>query len=179
MGAVYLGSNNMKNELIQGVQWLNLKVIDDERGSVLHMVRTNTLGVSGFGEIYFSELKPNVVKGWKIHHSMTQRLTVPIGLVRFVLVDAREGSLTRGRSVNYIVGRPENYGLLIIPPGIWYAFENLSISSSLVANCADKIHDPIESTTRSLDSEVEGVGWIGLQTQTSLSCTNNDGPSLL
>jgi dTDP-4-dehydrorhamnose 3,5-epimerase len=146
---------------ISGVEWRPLRVFADDRGAVLHMVRADAPGFSGFGEVYFSELRPGVTKGWKLHLRMTQRLAVPVGRIRFVLFDARPDSPTTGRIMTCISGRPDRYGLLIIPPGIWYGFENLSEGPALLANCADLIHDPAESRILPLDTPEIPFDWKG------------------
>ena len=61
---------------LAGVEWRPLRVIADDRGAVLHMVRADAPGFAGFGEVYFSELRPGVTKGWKLHLRMTQRLAI-------------------------------------------------------------------------------------------------------
>lgn len=149
----------MKINTISGVEWSHLKCLEDDRGAVLQMVRSDHLGPTGFGEIYFSQLNPGITKGWKMHYRMTQRLTVPSGLVRFILYDAREGSVTHGNTVSQVIGRPDHYGLLRVPPGIWYAFQNLKHTPAIVANCADLIHDPTESTTMPLHNSIIEFNW--------------------
>jgi dTDP-4-dehydrorhamnose 3,5-epimerase len=146
----------MQSTIIDGVIWQQLKIIEDDRGAVLHMVRSDNIGGDGFGEIYFSELKFGVIKGWKMHYRMTQRLSVPFGLVRFHLFDGRKDSMTYGSKLSLVIGRPNFYGLLRIPPGIWYAFENIEENISIVANCADMIHDPGESTTLPINDRTLG-----------------------
>lgn len=149
----------MKTDTISEVEWSQLKCIADDRGAVLHMVRSDSLGQTGFGEIYFSLLNLHITKGWKMHYRMTQRLTVPFGLVRFALYDAREDSVTRGNIVSRLIGRPDDYGLLKIPPGVWYAFQNVGQTIAVVANCADIIHDPSESTTMPLNNSTIRFNW--------------------
>ena len=130
---------------IAGVGWRPLPVISDDRGAVLHMLRADSPEFTTFGEAYFSELRPKVVKGWKLHLRMTQRLVVPVGRIRFVIFDNRPDSPTRGTVMEVQSGRPDHYGLLTIPPGLWYGFQNVGACDALIANCADMMHDPAES----------------------------------
>ena len=144
---------------IEGVTARSLKVISDERGALLHMLRVDSPLYNKFGEIYFSEINPGVVKGWKRHLRMHQRLVVPIGKVKFVLYDDRGESPTFGKRATYILGRPDAYQLLLIPPGVWYGFRGMDSRPSLIANCPDMPHDPAEIELAALDSTTVPYQW--------------------
>ena len=80
---------------IEGVRLSPLKIIDGEKGSVLHAMKQDDPGFEGFGEAYFSTVIKGAVKGWKRHTRMTLNLVVPFGSIRFVIYDDRENSITR------------------------------------------------------------------------------------
>src|SRR5436853_7887070 len=84
-----------------------LRVIGDERGAVLHMLRADSPVFTKFGEVYFSEVKSGSVKAWKRHRHMTQRLTVPVGRVLFAVFDNRAESSDPHKVVEYEIGRPD------------------------------------------------------------------------
>ena len=130
---------------IDGVRLEPLRVIGDERGAVLHVLRVDSPWFHGFGEVYVSEILPAVQKGWKRHRRMTQYIAVPSGRVRFAFFDARGDSPTSGETWSCELGRPDAYALLIIPPGLWYAWRGVAAYPSLLVNCADLPHDPLES----------------------------------
>lgn len=142
-----------------GVVLQPLKVIEDERGAVMHMLRADSPLFCRFGEVYFSEVNPGIVKAWKRHSRMTQHFAVPVGRIRFVLYDDRTGSPTKGILSEIELGRPDAYRLLIIPPGIWYGFTGLADRPSIVANCADLPHDPQESENREQGSALIPYDW--------------------
>ena len=127
---------------IDGVLVTALRQIVDERGAVLHHMRSDAPEFTIFGECYFSEMVPGAVKAWKRHREQTQHLAVPIGRVRFVLYDDREPSPTLGEIQVVELGRPDDYNRLCIPRGLWYGFTCLSDRPALIANCADRPHDP-------------------------------------
>ena len=133
---------------IDGIHLIELKQIVDERGAVLHMIRSDMPQFSNFGEIYFSVVNPGVVKAWKRHKKMTQHFAVPVGRVRLVLFDDRPDAGSYGRIEEYILGRPDRYFLVRIPPMVWYGFQGISERPALVANCTDIPHDPDESEQR-------------------------------
>jgi dTDP-4-dehydrorhamnose 3,5-epimerase len=144
---------------IEGVRIFPLRQIPNERGDVLSMVRADWPHFEGFGEIYFSEVLPGAVKAWKRHRLMTQNITTPVGRVRLVIFDDRPGSATCGVFEEIVIGRPDHYSLIRIPPGIWYGFQGLAETTSLLANMTDIPHDPTEAETRSPTEQIVPYIW--------------------
>jgi dTDP-4-dehydrorhamnose 3,5-epimerase len=120
-----------------------LERIADERGAVLHMLRSTDPHFSRFGEIYFSTVYPGVVKAWKNHRRMTSNYACIHGRIKIVLFDDREGAATRGNVMEVVVG-PDEHALVVIPPGIWHGFQGMAEPVSILANCATEPHDPAE-----------------------------------
>ena len=131
--------------LISGVTFTELRQVSDERGALLHMLRCDDAEFSRFGECYFSEVLPGAIKAWKRHRMQTQNLAVPVGRIRMVIYDNREGSGTRGQLQELQLGRPDAYLRVQIPPGLWYGFACIGDAPALLANCTDFPHDPTES----------------------------------
>ena len=129
--------------MIDGVLLFPLRTIPGDQGMVLHMLRSDAAHFTRFGEAYFSTVNPHAVKAWKRHRRMEQNLAVPVGKVRFVIYDDREGSPTRGTVAAIDIGE-SRYALLRIPAGLWYGFSGLSVTPALIANCPDLPHDPTE-----------------------------------
>jgi len=127
--------------MIYGVQLSDLRIIADERGGVLHMLKSTDRTFAGFGEVYFSTIVRGHRKDWRRHHAATSQLAVPLGIVCFALYDDRSTSLSRGTTWDVTLGQ-HNYQLLTIPPGIWFAFHNVGSSDALIANCSSIPHDP-------------------------------------
>ena len=61
--------------MIDGVKIIEKKVITDDRGKILHMMRVDDDNFDKFGEIYFSYVNPNQIKAWHIHKKMTLNYT--------------------------------------------------------------------------------------------------------
>jgi len=129
--------------MIDGVKLTQLKQLLDERGKVMHMLRADSDGFSGFGEIYFSCVYPGAVKAWHLHKRMTLNYAVPHGNIKFVLYDDRENSPTRGELQEIFLG-PDNYCLVTVPPRVWNGFKGIGPAMAIVANCASIPHDPAE-----------------------------------
>jgi dTDP-4-dehydrorhamnose 3,5-epimerase len=138
------------NSLIEGLFITPLKIIRDERGAVMHMLRSDSPHFKTFGEIYFSVVNPGVTKGWKRHKQMEQNFAVPQGNMKFVFIDHRENSSTKNAKLEIVIGS-ENYQLISVPPMIWYSFACVGNQSAMITNCASIPHDPNESETLPLD----------------------------
>ena len=144
---------------MDGVVAFPLKQIEDERGAVLHMMRSDSSYFSKFGEIYFSIVNPGAVKAWKCHRAMTQRFAVPLGRIRLVVSDDRVDSPSKGQVEEIILGRPDRYYLICIPPMIWYGFQGISEMPALLANCSDMPHDPNESEQLPVSNDYISYNW--------------------
>lgn len=120
-----------------------LRQIVDERGKVMHMLRSDSKIFEAFGEIYFSVVNPGAIKAWKLHRDMTLNLAVPHGYIKLVLYDMRPESPSNGTIQEILLGA-DNYSLVKIPPEIWNGFQSISKTISIVANCATLPHNPGE-----------------------------------
>jgi dTDP-4-dehydrorhamnose 3,5-epimerase len=145
--------------MIDGIRIKQPKIIRDERGQVMHMLRRDDQEFySAFGEVYFSIINPGVVKAWKRHLKMTQNLAVPRGQIKLVIYDDRPGSLTQGQIQEIITGE-NNYQLIKIPPMLWYGFQCVSQSEAMLANCSDMPHDPSESQQLGINEAKINYQW--------------------
>jgi dTDP-4-dehydrorhamnose 3,5-epimerase len=129
--------------VIDGVLISPLKQILDERGKIMHMLRSDDGHFEKFGEIYFSFVYPGVVKAWHLHKKMKLNYAVPYGKIKLVLYDDRKDSPSRGELMELFIG-VENYKLVTVPPMVWNGFKGLGNEISIVANCATLPHDPEE-----------------------------------
>jgi dTDP-4-dehydrorhamnose 3,5-epimerase len=129
--------------MIEGVLTVPLRKIADERGMVMHMLRSGDAHFEQFGEIYFSLVYPGVVKAWHLHRRMTLNYAVVAGMIKLVLYDERPESPTRCDLQEIFLG-DANYMLVRIPPGIWNGIKAIGTATAIVANCATVAHDPEE-----------------------------------
>ena len=95
----------MGEKLIEGLKIKKLSIIEDDRGSLMHMLRNDDELFTTFGECYFSEVFPEKIKGWKCHTSQTQNLAVPVGKVKFIIFDNRVNSNTKGKLEEVTLGK--------------------------------------------------------------------------
>ena len=130
--------------MIQGVQVIPLKRIPDERGTILHMLRSTDPHFQQFGEIYFSTVYKGVIKGWHWHREMTLNYACIFGRVKLVMYDERPNSPTLGELMEIFLGT-DNHSLVIIPPEVWNGFKGMSNPFAIIANCCTHAHDPSRS----------------------------------
>ena len=129
--------------MIDGVVVKPLRRIADERGFIMHMLRSDDPEFEKFGEIYFSTIYPNAIKAWHLHKKMTLNYAVVVGMIKLVLYDGREDSSTLGEIQELYIGQ-ENYQLVQIPTNVWNGFKAVGNQMAIVANCSTLAHDPEE-----------------------------------
>ncbi len=146
-----MGDSVMLAGQLEGVQLTQLQQIGVEGGDVYHAMKKSDAGYESFGEAYFSFVEPQAIKAWKQHTKMTLNLVVPIGAVRIVIVDQREGSLTCGQFQEVILS-PDNYQRLTVPPKLWVGFQGIAEFTSMMLNVANIEHCPDESSNLELSA---------------------------
>jgi dTDP-4-dehydrorhamnose 3,5-epimerase len=144
--------------MIDGVVVKPLRRIPDERGFIMHMLRSDDPDFEKFGEIYFSTIFPGVVKAWHLHKEMILNYSVVSGMVKLVLYDDRDGSPTKGELQELFIGR-ENYQLVKIPPFVWNGFKGIGTEMAILANCASLAHDPEEIVRMAPDDPQFPYNW--------------------
>ena len=130
---------------IGGLSFISRAIMPAKGGPVLHLLRGEALSELAGGEIYFSEVLPHFIKAWNRHRRQTQNFAVPYGRLLLALYDDRQDSPSRGVCLGLELGRPDAWGLLRIPPMIWYGFAAAGCEPALICNCADLPHDPDEA----------------------------------
>ena len=131
---------------IEGVTVHPLKVMEQQAGDVLHMLRDDTEPFKSFGEVYFSYVNAGFIKGWKKHLRMTMNIVVPLGSVTFFF---RVDEIDRVFSTNIGVN---NYCRITVKPGVWVAFRGEDPGGNMLLNIASIEHDPDEQINEPLDS---------------------------
>ncbi|MES2588751.1 MAG: dTDP-4-dehydrorhamnose 3,5-epimerase family protein [Bacteroidota bacterium] len=138
---------------IDGVVLTPLKIIPNPKGDILHALKQSDSSFNEFGEVYFSFIHRDEIKGWKKHTKMTLNIVVPIGEIQFFVYDDREQSETKGKMFNVKLSK-NNYQRLSLSPGLWMAFKGLE-SDNMLMNFADIEHDSEES----INAELTAFDW--------------------
>ena len=53
--------------MIKDVIIKKMKKIPDDRGKILHIMKSSDSEYDKFGEVYCSKIYPKIVKGWHLH----------------------------------------------------------------------------------------------------------------
>ena len=114
------------------------KTISVENGNVKRGLRLTDESFVGFGELYFTEIKKNKIKGWKRHSRMTMNLLPVSGKIILYLkkhLDDTPEEIHFGE---------DDHKLVCVEPDVWLAFEGIQ-DKNIMANIASIEHDPEEA----------------------------------
>ena len=103
--------------MIKGVKVKQLKILPDERGRLMEILRVDDELFKDFGQVYMTTAYPGVVKAWHYHKLQYDNFAVVKGMMKLVLYDSRENSPTKGEINEFFVGE-YNPILVQIPPMI-------------------------------------------------------------
>ena len=131
---------SQNKKLIEGVSVKKLKVIPDERGRLMEILRTDDKEFSKFGQVYVTTAYPGVVKAWHYHKLQDDNMTVLKGMAKIVLYDARKASPTKGVINEFFVG-DHNHILIHIPKLIWHGFKCMSEQETMIVNIVTKCYN--------------------------------------
>ena len=127
---------------IKNIKVINASIINNNKGDILKFVNKNDKFFKGFGEIYFSEIKKNKIKGWNYHKKNHCLFSVPFGKVIFYFKK-------KNKTKKVTIGK-DKYQLILLPPKIWFSFTSLT-KLSIVANIIKTPHDNKETLRRPID----------------------------
>ena len=119
--------------MIQGVKIKKLKVIPDERGRLMEMLRCDDDFFTKFGQVYMTAAYPGVVKGWHYHKIQEDNMIIIKGMMKVVLYDDRSNSKTYKEVNEFFVGE-HNPALIHIPIGVLHGFKCISETEAICIN---------------------------------------------
>lgn len=119
--------------MIDGVKVRKLKIIPDERGRLMEILRCDDEVFKKFGQVYMTTAFPGVVKAWHYHKKQDDNFTCIHGKMRLALYDAREDSPTY-KEVNDFIISLDDPMRVTIPKNIYHGFKCISDCEALVIN---------------------------------------------
>ena len=126
--------------MIDGVKVKKLKLIPDDRGRLMEILRADDPVFKKFGQVYMTTALPGVVKAWHYHKKQDDNFTCIHGKMRLALYDARPESPTY-KEVNDFVISLETPMLVHIPKNVYHGFKCVSDCEALVINTPTEAYD--------------------------------------
>lgn len=126
--------------MIYGVIIKKLKVIPDERGRLMEILRTDDNCYEKFGQVYMTTAYPGVVKGWHYHKKQFDNMAVVKGMMKIVLYDSRKESASFSE-INEIFAGIHNPVLVHIPPFVYHGFKCISEDEAIVINAPTETYN--------------------------------------
>jgi len=117
--------------MIEGVATKALKLVADERGWLMEIMRSDWDVFKKFGQAYVTVAYPNVVKAWHMHKKQTDNIACVKSMIKLVLYDGRTASKTKGEINEFIIGE-KNPLLVSIPPEVWHGFKAIEDTAFIV-----------------------------------------------
>lgn len=131
---------NIKKELIQGVKIKKLRLIADERGFLMELLRSDWPEFDKFGQSYVTACYPGVIKAWHYHKKQFDHFVCVGGMAKVVLYDPREESLTKGYVNEFHIGLL-NPILIKIPPMVYHGFTPEGNQLALIVNLPTELYN--------------------------------------
>jgi dTDP-4-dehydrorhamnose 3,5-epimerase len=136
--------------MINGVKIKKLKVIPDERGRLMEMLRADDEFFEKFGQVYMTTTYPDVVKAWHKHEKQADNMACVSGMVKIVLYDGRAASPTF-KEINEFYAGVHNPILVHIPAGIYHGWRCVSRKEAIVVNVPTEPFDHKHPDEQRLD----------------------------
>lgn len=146
--------------MIEGVKVKTLKIIPDERGKLMEILRSDDEIFQKFGQVYMTTAYPGIVKGWHYHKIQYDNFTCIMGVMQLVLYDARKDSSTHGEINEFFVGL-NNPLVVQIPPLVYHGFKAVGNQEAVVINICTECyhHEKPDEFRLPLDSKEVPYDW--------------------
>jgi dTDP-4-dehydrorhamnose 3,5-epimerase len=126
--------------MIDGVIIKKLRLIPDERGRLMEILRRDDDLFVQFGQVYLTTTYPGVVKAWHYHKKQDDFITCVKGMLKLALFDDREGSSTRGEVSEFFIG-DHNPMIVKVPKMVYHGWKCVSVEEALVINVPTEPYD--------------------------------------
>ena len=127
-------------DYISGVKVRKLRLIPDERGWLMEMLRSDWEEFEKFGQTYVTACYPGVVKAWHYHKQQTDHFICISGMAKVALYDPRDGSPTKGMVNEFFMGTL-NPILVKIPNLVYHGFTAAGGETAIIVNVPTQIYN--------------------------------------
>jgi len=142
--------------MIEGVKTRKLRLIHDERGWLMEIMRRDWEEFKRFGQVYVTTAYPGIVKAWHMHKNQEDNVTCIKGMMKLVLYDGREDSRTKGEVNEFILGE-KNPLLVKIPPRVWHGFTPVGNETAFFVNVPTELYNYDEPDEHRLPPDTDEI----------------------
>ncbi|MGB9004656.1 MAG: dTDP-4-dehydrorhamnose 3,5-epimerase family protein [Candidatus Aminicenantales bacterium] len=142
--------------MIAGVKTKMLRVIPDERGRLMEILRRDDSLFQEFGQVYLTTTYPGVVKAWHLHKKQTDNICCLAGMIKLVLYDGRNDSPTFTEINEFFLG-VHNPQLVQVPAHVSHGWKCISLEEALVINIPTNVYDYKQPDEHRLDPHQGGI----------------------
>jgi dTDP-4-dehydrorhamnose 3,5-epimerase len=142
--------------MIHDVVAKQLRVIPDERGRLMEIMRNDDDLFVGFGQVYMTTTYPGVVKAWHYHKLQDDFITCVKGMLKLVLYDDREGSPTNGQVNEFYLGE-HNPMLIKVPKMIYHGWKCVSEAEAIVINIPTETYNRQNPDEYRIDPHINDI----------------------
>jgi len=131
--------------MIHGVVIKKLKLIPDERGFLMEILRSDDSIFEKFGQVYITGCKRGIAKAWHYHKDQSDHFVCLQGKALIVLYDMRTDSSTFNEVQEFILEAPpcNEYEpkLLKIPPFVVHGFTTFDSDEARILNIPTELYN--------------------------------------
>lgn len=124
--------------MIEDVKVKKLRLLPDERGFLMEMLRADDPLFEKFGQVYITGCKKGIAKAWHYHQEQTDHFICVLGRALVALCDLRQNSATFKKIQDFVLEAPpceENEPLLLkIPPWVAHGFTAFDCDEARIVN---------------------------------------------
>lgn len=144
--------------MIEGVHVKTLKIIPDNRGKLMEMLRNDDPMYTKFGQVYFTTALPGVVKAWHYHQLQSDNFICVAGRILLGLYDARPDSPTYKETNRFYLSLEEPK-LVHIPKMVYHGFKCVSPNEAMVINVISEVYNYKNPDELRLDENDPAIGF--------------------
>jgi dTDP-4-dehydrorhamnose 3,5-epimerase len=145
--------------MIDGVIIKKLRVIPDQRGRVMEILRRDDDLFQKFGQVYMTTTYPGVVKAWHKHEKQADHIACVAGMIKMALYDGRPGSPTFKEINEFYLG-VHNPLLVKVPAGVYHGWMGVSPEEAVIINVPTETYDREQPDEQRLDPHGNDIPYL-------------------
>jgi len=145
--------------MIDGVKIKKLRVIPDQRGRLMEILRNDEDLFQKFGQVYMTTTYPGVVKAWHKHEKQADNIACVAGMIRMAIYDGRPGSPTFKEIDEFYLG-VHNPLLVQVPSGVYHGWMAVSPEEAVIVNIPTEAYDREHPDEQRLDPHENDIPYL-------------------